>query len=160
MWVFEDRRDGTEVRSNLGLSWEVDLSAYSDDFDPAEIDAVELWSEWRRIYRDYAHPVLGEGWFSILWSVEDGESHWSEFAPFANHDLMTEGIGFFDRFTWPRDADTDEPLRWTELPVFDRRWSPGHADRGGFVQEATGWKPGLLQPYVHIPSLAKAAGLA
>lgn len=159
MWVFQDRRRGGELRSELVLSWEVDTSAFSDDFTPEEVDAVELWHLWRKRYGDVEHKLLGAGWLSILWSVEDGESNWGVFAPFSNQDLNVKEEDFLARYTWPRNADTGEDLRWTDLVVEDKHWTPGRGNKGGFIQEATGWKPGLLQPYVHIPSIARAAGL-
>ncbi len=37
--------------------------------------------------------------------------------------------------------------------------TPDHADKGGFIQEATGWKPSPLQPFVNVETLAAACGL-
>jgi len=39
------------------------------------------------------------------------------------------------------------------LPVQDKLWRPGQAGKGGFIQEATGWKPAILQPFVYLQSL-------
>jgi len=71
-------------------------------------------------------------------------------------------------YSWPRtssrsargpvNAKTGEPLNWFALPVVDKRWNTRRADKGGFIQEHTGWKPSVLQPYVYLPSLMEARG--
>ena len=63
---------------------------------------------------------------------------------------------FLSFFTWPEDAETGKPLNWLELPVVDKLWRPNRADKGGFIQEATSWKPSILQPYVYLSSLERA----
>jgi len=39
------------------------------------------------------------------------------------------------------------------LPIADMSWNDERADKGGFIQEATGWKPAILQPYLYLPAL-------
>ena len=51
---------------------------------------------------------------------------------------------------------TGEELNWLTLPVVDKLWNRKRADKGGFIQEATGWKPAIFQPYVYLPSLMSA----
>jgi hypothetical protein len=45
--------------------------------------------------------------------------------------------------------------------VIDKLWRvdlPPHvATKGGFIQEATGWKPSPLQPYINLRQLAAMA---
>jgi hypothetical protein len=162
MWYFVHKGSGgTEWRGELGLDWEVNTTAYSDDFTPDETDAYELWDLWMREYgRTYEHKQLGKGWIPIYWSVKGlGALRIHEQAPFANEFLDEETENFLTHFTWPKNEDTGTDLRWTTLPVVDKQWLPGHADKGGFVQEATGWKPGALQPVVYLPNLSKAARL-
>ncbi len=55
---------------------------------------------------------------------------------------------------------TGERVNWNSLPIPDAHWTPDQADRGGFVQEVTGWKPSSLQPFVNVELLARSAGLA
>jgi len=37
-------------------------------------------------------------------------------------------------------------------------WNARRGDKGGFIQEATGWKPSILQPFVSVETLAEASG--
>jgi len=46
-----------------------------------------------------------------------------------------------------------EPLDWLTLPVVDKLWNARRADKGGFIQVATQWKPAILEPYVYLPTL-------
>ncbi|QDN54307.1 hypothetical protein FNV67_00890 (plasmid) [Streptomyces sp. S1D4-20] len=54
---------------------------------------------------------------------------------------------------------TGEAVNWLRLPVVDRAWNATARDQGGFVQEATGWKPSALQPTMNVVQVARAAGL-
>ena len=65
---------------------------------------------------------------------------------------------FLSHYTWPEDPKTGDRLNWLTIPVADRHWTAGHANKGGFIQEATGWKPSILQPSLYLPGLLKAAG--
>ena len=74
-----------------------------------------------------------------------------EFAPF--DPLRPDRKDFLTYFTSPVSATSGEPLNWLRLPVVDKLWRPGRGDKGGFIQEATGWKPSPLQPLIHIDQL-------
>lgn len=50
-------------------------------------------------------------------------------------------------------------MNWARLPVMDRGWNKTAADKGGFIQEATGWKPSALQPTMPYLAIGRAAGL-
>lgn len=63
---------------------------------------------------------------------------------------------FLSFFEWPVHPATGERLNWLTLPVVNKRWTRRRATKGGFIQQAAGWKPRILQPYVYIPSLASA----
>ncbi|MQS05680.1 hypothetical protein FNX48_000345 [Streptomyces sp. IF17] len=54
---------------------------------------------------------------------------------------------------------TGEPVNWLRLPVVDRSWNAKASQKGGFVQEASGWKPSALQPTMNVVEIARAAGL-
>ncbi|MBC2868546.1 hypothetical protein H1R13_27335 [Streptomyces mexicanus] len=56
-------------------------------------------------------------------------------------------------------AETGERVNWMRLPVMDRGWNGTTADKGGFIQEATGWKPSPLQPTMDFIQIGRAAGL-
>jgi hypothetical protein len=159
-YTFAHRRSGFVRSQSLALYFEVDGAALSDDYTPAEITPEGLWRTWADRAVDYSPPPPGPGWVGIYWAVRTHPPEWGsqvfEAAPFVPG---WEGLGnFLEHFTWPEDQD-GEPLNWLALPVLDGRWRKGNAPKGGFFQEATGWKPAPLTPYVHVPTLARAAGL-
>ncbi|MFE2696352.1 hypothetical protein [Streptomyces mirabilis] len=47
------------------------------------------------------------------------------------------------------------PERTTECQC----WNAAAGDNGGFVQEATGWKPSALHPTMNVVQVARTAGL-
>ena len=57
-----------------------------------------------------------------------------------------------------RPGGNGERLNWLLLPVEDKLWNAKQANKGGFIQEATGWKPSILQPFVYLPALLKGTG--
>ena len=63
---------------------------------------------------------------------------------------------FLTYYTWPISSLTGEPLNWLTLPVVDKLWNDGRADKGGFIQEATRWKPAVLQPFLYLPGLLES----
>jgi hypothetical protein len=66
---------------------------------------------------------------------------------------------FLTHYTHPVNADTGEHVNWMRLPVLDQGWNETARHKGGFIQEATGWKPSALQPTMDVVRIAKAAGL-
>jgi len=151
MWSFQDRRQGREIRAELELHWEVMGDPISDDYTPDEADARELWRLWLDPYGRGEHDARpGPGWVQIYWTVQATaeDLRTSENAPHAYAE-EPPGEDFLTHFTWPRDDQTGEDLRWPALPVCDKFWNDERADKGGFIQEATGWKPGAYQPLAH-----------
>jgi hypothetical protein len=156
-WRFRSRSDGHEITSTMALAWECSYSPISDDFYPDDTSAEELYHRWLAILEgsDTAwHESLGRPWLDLWWLVE-GDAFALEAVPFP---AIEERRNFLDYWTWPRDAETGEPLNWNRLPVGDQLWIPGRADKGGFVQSATGWKPSALQPVVNVDVLGQARG--
>jgi hypothetical protein len=149
-WVFRHKVSNYEHRTVLMAYWEADHDPISDDYTTDEVTAVELFEKWRRKVAE-RHP---DGLVPIHWFAEgDGIL---EFMPFQHvHVRGYEIPGFLDEFTWPTEAETGQRLRWAELPVIDKRWRRGDAAKGGFIQEATGWKPSILQPYLYMPALTE-----
>jgi hypothetical protein len=143
----------------LSLYWEIEGDPITDDYTPDEISANELWDRWVERY--------GKDIMPIMWLVH-GDAK-SEFAPpslqpqlkeiLSGRNLEDHTDGFLAYYPWPVDVTTGERLRWSSLPVEDKLWRPGSANKGGFIQEATGWKPSPLQSYADIKVLAAAAGL-
>jgi hypothetical protein len=159
MWVFHHQQDSREITADLSLDWEINGISIADAYDPEDTDALELWRIWVKRYGHQEHPQLGSGWATISWYVTSPAAKIIENAPFAYENELPPTPNFLDFFTWPQDEHTGARLRWSTLHVEDKAWTPGRADKGGFFQEATGWKPAPYQPLVHLPSLAGAAGL-
>jgi hypothetical protein len=153
-WRFRSKH-GHENTVPLYLLWEVYCDPITDDYDPDEITAGELWQKWVCKYaagRPAEPNGLPPAHVNIYWSVRGGPIF--EAAPFQG-----QSVDFLTYFTWPRDARTGVPLRWGALPAADKLWRPGRADKGGFIQELTGWKPSPLQASVDVRQLAAMTGL-
>ena len=76
-----------------------------------------------------------------------------------HHPDLAPWRDFLSSYAWPEDARTGRPLNWHTLPVLDKQWNARRCDPGGFLQQATGWKPAIYQPFVYLPALLRAAGL-
>ena len=146
-YTFVLRRSGREVvADDLRLHWEVNGSPMSDDYTYDEADEFELWRRW---VQEYGSKAVG-----IYWAVHSPSTGAFETAPFQgwSQDFLTH-------YTWPKSVETGEKLNWLTLPVMDRRWTAEHMEKGGFIQQATGWKPSPLHAFVDPQVLAEAAGL-
>lgn len=154
---FSSLGNGYTHTTPLALSYEIRGTSMSDDYLPSEKNAVELLREWiEHCYPDeHAEQRYGPGMVSIYWGVMGiAEAGIGEVAPFQAHD---QGAGdFLTSFTWPVDVDTGEKINWMTMPVSDRAWISDEADKGGFIQQATGWKPAPLQSALHLPGLIAA----
>jgi len=155
-WTFTALRGGNRVIGNLSLSWEVNGDSISDDYDPDEIaaeDLLDLWLDW--VWQNKAfHPEIGEPHVSINWFAHGAETGTFEFAPpIVPGDDRDNFLTFYSE---PLEADTEEGINWLRLPVLDKLWRPGRADKGGFIQEATGFKPSALQPTLDLRVLGAA----
>ncbi len=134
------------VSPDLHLYWELNGSAMSDEFYYHEANEFELWRRW---VERYASPEV-----KIFWAVDSPKTGKLECAPFLGYDK-----DFLTYYTWPTEVETGERLNWLSLTIPDKLLTPKRIDKGGFIQQATGWKPSPLQPTVNIEILAKAAGL-
>ncbi len=160
LWTFELLRSGNRHTTPLRLFWELDGDPITDDYLYEDISAIDLWRQWRGRHPNDTdiEAVYGPGATRIWWYVT-GDSLF-EGAPFQdNRGVSHPGGNFLEFYTWPVNATTEEPLRWPELPVVDKLWRKGRADKGGFIQEVTGWKPSPMQTYVNVPQLERMAGL-
>lgn len=145
-WTYQSRRSDHSRTEELTLGWEVSGDPISDSYRTDEIPAIDLFDLWFD-----RHGAENNGLLSIYWSVYPV----TEAAP-----LQAAWAGspdFLTYWTDPIDLRTGAPLNWLELPVDDKQWSTRGGDKGGFIQEATGWKPSALQPYVYAPALRAAA---
>lgn len=164
-WTFRSRVSGYERTVPLALYWEPDGSPLSDDYTPDEADAHELWRMWVKRYGAKYHqerPELYKPWnVPIYWFVTSvGEGGVFEAAP--HQDLPDDfplREDFLTHFTDPVHATTEEPINWARVPVLDYGWNAKQADKSGFIQEATGWKPSPLQRVMDVRQVARAAGI-
>jgi hypothetical protein len=182
VWSFTHHDSGYQHTVPLALVWEISHDWITDDYVPEETSAEEMWRIWLDAYprEEAAEAIFGPGARSIRWFVE-GPGHF-EGAPGADTRVEAEmwrqsgdyteaqtaewlaDSGFLRHFTWPVSPETGRRVAWKSLPVIDKLWRtsdwpPLAWHKGGFIQEATGWKPGALQPYVDIRHIASAAGL-
>lgn len=139
---------GTEFTSTLMLYWELSGDPLTDAYNVSDTPATDLWQMW---ISQHAEPRM-----TIYWSIDGSDAAKFEPAPFAP---FREGRTFLDLYTWPVAVADGRKLRFTELAVWDRLWRPGRSDKGGFIQELTGWKPSPLQATADISVIAEASGL-
>ncbi|MET8571872.1 hypothetical protein [Streptomyces sp. NPDC004783] len=172
-WTVTSRHGHTQT-TELALSAEPNYSTITDDYTPDEISAAELWRIWVDTAANKAHEqwpdLYRPGEVTILWTVTtpafmdifEGAPHTRPlpqdpellalFGPYKEENFLTH-------YRTPVNADTGEPINWLRLPVLDRGWNATAADKGGFIQEVTGWKPSPLQPTVDVVQIGRAAGL-
>jgi hypothetical protein len=153
-WHFTSLQSGVEFDLELELYWEINGDPITDDYEPQETSARELWDLWVERY--------GQDVMSIMWFVQGPGKF--EFAPpsLQPQAELTETDaerGFLAYYTLPVQGDDDDPVQWARLRVVDKLWRPGQPDKGGFIQEVTGWKPSPLQSHADIRVLALAAHL-
>ncbi|WP_257139642.1 hypothetical protein [Streptomyces sp. or20] len=187
-WTFTYKETGFIQAQELALIYDASGSApFTDEAHPAENTAEELWAAWAASVVDALHQEWPDryrpGEVHINWGVTcPDEKTISEHAPHAhqhpgaNPKYMTpaeldthrylyghSAAGFHEdfltHFTLPVHSVTGEPLNWLRLPVLDREWNPTTSNRGGFVQQATGWKPFPLQPTMDVRQVGAGAGL-
>lgn len=154
-YVFRDR-GGHQRRTSLALHWEVYCDPISDEFTPDDVGARELFDLWIQRYPTdkNAEAMWGEGAVGIHWGVVGDGIY--EFAPF-QIGVDPPNETFLTYFSWPRDQNGDA-LAWSRVTVRDKLWRRTQGDKGGFIQEYTGWKPSPLQPFVYRQQLLWMVG--
>lgn len=173
-WTFTTRRGDFTQTLELVLYAEPNYSSITDDYLPEEISATELWRIWVDKAANSAHErwpqLYRPGEVTILWTVTqpsftgifEAAPHTPPlpqdpelvklFGPYKEENFLTH-------YTHPEHAETGERLNWLRLPVVERGWNSERADKGGFIQEVTGWKPSPLQPTMDVVQIGRAAGL-
>ncbi|MEU2800242.1 hypothetical protein [Streptomyces sp. NPDC007117] len=165
-WTFSSKRTGYARTVRLALYWEPDGSTMSGDYLPEETDAAQLWRMWVDRHGNRCHqddPGVYDPWHvPIHWIVTSGDPD-SGTPATAPHQTAPHvplfGKDFLGHFTHPIHAETGELVNWLRLPVRDLGWNEEQVDEGGFIQEATGWKPSPLQPFMDVQQVARAAGV-
>lgn len=151
-WKVRDRHSDYEWEGLIVAYWEVSLDPISDEYTPQEMDARELFNKWvKQACGKYPNELV-----PIFWFVQCEEHGKFEGMPFQFKHFPGMDEDFLTFFTWPINSVTGEWLNWLTLPVVDKLWNSKRADKGGFIQEATQWKPAILQPYVYLPALTSA----
>ncbi len=150
---FTSLKTGVENIGTLKVYWEVNYDSISDDYTPDEISAKKLFEKWTSLVRE-KYP---NGLIPIMWFVRVMGNHGSgfEFMPFQYElqKLKSKPKNYLDYWSHPIDCETEKFLDWLSLPVGDKFWNSKHDHKGGFIQQFTGWKPSILQPYVYLPAL-------
>jgi hypothetical protein len=156
-WRVRSRRSDFEWQGILVADWEVHYDPISDDYTPDEISAADLLAKWvEKVRADYPTGLI-----PIYWYVSCPSKGEFERLPFQydHHPHLGYEKDFLTFFTWPKSVKSGEQLNWNTLPVIDKLWNAKSANKGGFIQQATGWKPSIYQPFVYLPALLKAGGL-
>lgn len=156
-WKFSNRQSGQELEAVITAYWEVSLDPISDDYIPSDTSAYDLFQEWVEKVKE-EHP---DGLIPIFWFVQvKGENVSTfEWMPFQfEHNPSPSRKDFLDFFTQPLHPMTNQPMNWLTLPVEDKMWNSQYSSKGGFIQQATGWKPSVLQPYIYLPTLMSVLG--
>ncbi len=152
-WKVRSLRSDYEWEGVLVGYWEASLDPISDDYTPSEITARKLFEQWvEKVRKKYPNDLVPLHWF-----VQCREHGVFEYMPFQfNHFTDQPQEDFLTFFTWPTNSITGGRLNWLTLPVADKLWNSKRTDKGGFIQEATGWKPTILQPYVYLAALVSS----
>jgi hypothetical protein len=125
----------------LSLYWEVEGDPITDNYTPREVSARELWRMWKGRYG-------GEGTARISWFISG--PGFLEMAPVGNEELRSVwSEDYYSFFAHPVDA-AGRSVPWLSLPVVDKMWNAKRADKGGFIQQATGWKPSAFQTVMDV----------
>lgn len=172
-WTITSRYGHVQTEE-LALYAEPNYSSITDDYLPEEISAHELWriwvdKVWNKAHERWPH-LYRPGEVTILWTVTTpAVTGIFEAVPYARSLPMDselvelfgpyENEHFLTHYKTPVNATTGEPINWLRLPVLDRGWNETAADKGGFIQEVTGWKPSPLQPAMDVVQIGRAAGL-
>jgi hypothetical protein len=153
-WKVRQRTSGYEVLAELVAYWEVYGDPISDKYMPDDMSAKDLLALWVRLYG----TKVERGLIPIYWFVSCSAQCIFDGMPFQHQHHPEVGLGedFLTHYDWPVDPTTGARLNWLTLPVVDKLWNKTRADKGGFIQEATGWKPSILQPFVALESLLRS----
>ncbi|MEU5660111.1 hypothetical protein ABZ802_31510 [Streptomyces sp. NPDC047737] len=158
-WRFTSRNRRVTQTHELALRYGLTGADDTDDYLADEISASTLWKRWADQYADADHRHhpgrYRRGEVHIDWTVVSPQGTF-EASP---HVYGHAGEDFLTHYTHPTNPETGERLNWVRLPVIDLGWHASASDRGGFIQQATGWRPSPLQPTMDVRQIGAAAGL-
>ena len=148
-YKFTSLKPGIESIGTLKVYWEVSHDCISDDYTPLEIKAEKLFEKWVALVQEkYPNNLIPIYWYV---EVRGDQTSGFEVMPF-QHELQSS-TNFLDYYSHPTDCETGKPLNWLSLPIVDKLWNSKRNNKGGFIQQVTGWKPSILQPYVYLHAL-------
>ena len=121
-------------------------------YTPNEIKAIDLLEQWAEaVQQKYPNKLIPIFWYL---EVKGAKVQTLETMPLQYKHLPgMQQENFLSYFTHLIDCETEKPLNWLDVPVVDKLWNSKKANKGGFIQQATGWKPSVLQPFVYLPAL-------
>jgi hypothetical protein len=149
-WRWTVLETGNQTVESLELAWELPNDWITDDYTVDDATPAELWDMWVGSIRqkNLSDSALGDDYLAIRWHVRGDSSF--ERAPFQRWLPEENPKDFLTYYSWPENAASNEELNFLRLPVRDKLWRPGRGDKGGFIQELTGWKPSPLQSHVRL----------
>lgn len=156
-WTIRDLEWGMVLQNRrLSLDWELrDAGHFSENWVPSEVDAAGLLRLWA------AHAGRDGDLLTISWWVvmerRFGRQREIDRWPVATPAAVLGRSSFSDIFSTPLSERTGDVVEWDRIAVVDKSWVRGRTDPGGFVQEATGWKPAPLQRSVRLGALLALA---
>lgn len=154
-WRVRSRRDNFVWEGSLVAVWEVEGDPISDNYTVDEIAAAELLSRWAAgLTKKHPNGLIPIHWFISSKDAAKFEGMPFQYDHFSGRYAAEDFLTFFE---WPEHVTTGEPINWLTVPVIDKLWNSRVANKGGFIQEVTGWKPSVLQPFVFLPALLKAS---
>ncbi|WP_208865611.1 hypothetical protein [Streptomyces viridochromogenes] len=171
-WIFRSK-NGYVHTEELALSWLVGRAGPICEDPSAEGQPADvLWRYWAKDANHYHErwpEAFRPGEVHISWRVVSPtpDSGVFEGAPYTRDprhlprqsQVDEEQDDFLAHYSFPTHAVSGERLNWLRLPVLDRAWREDREDVGGFVQEASGWKPSPLQLAMDVVQVARCSGL-
>ena len=145
-------RYGFSHTQPLWLYWEVNGDPITDDYYVEERSAQQLYRDWRRKVKSSRERVYwyveGDGVFE---SAQPGMYDVDVIDPSRDH-------WFGSYYQQPLEERSRAIVPLQCLPVIDKHWCSSAIGgevgmKGGFMQEATGWKPQPFQRWVDLDDL-------
>lgn len=143
------RRGGRSYTEPLVLWWEIDHDAISDDYYYEEADEFDLFRWWSR--KLVSKGCTSSSMLPIWWSVSGPTT-----AEFAEQSTEWPDGPYFDKYYYLA-APNGGHIGVHCLPVADKKWTPAQMDKGGFIQQATQWRPTPLQRFAPFGLLCELA---
>ena len=154
-------QSGNERRGQLQLVYEVMGDPISDDYNARWESAEYVFNQWVDWYdriwsrekvkgsARYPRQCVPISWFVVGCAVFEAAQ-----PTYLSLDGDHRCEWFGDFYTRPYSLRTGAPIKsMKEIPVEQKRWSPGLSHKGGFITEATGWRPFPLQRWVDLEQL-------